>query len=668
MTYTGWLGEIDSGDLDTWPIGDNPKIAVLKEGSEIRFTIKSKDPKAAYNYCYDGVIYDDYYKYGMDDSGGGMIYFGGEEGWWCPIFVFGNADKTTSYKASSMFPADNRALFGRKTGNNQYAYKAQNGLLAYGFHAIDSDSAYPVGSYMLGAALTVNDAQIDELKTSGTMTFYPGTEYEYSEVFEGVAELFGAEAQPKPTEPTIRFDSGTGNDEGVTYQYSISNRTGATVDAYYALISYRQEYNGPSGGVTASGASNKSETRHGVLRWKQKRKKERKMKKRVLSLLLALTLCIGLAVPAFAADETIPLPTGCSTYGQHYFHSGLVPVNLEGGGWVYVNTKGQIVDFGKGNYMYVFDFSEGYAPFITKDFKLGYIDAAGKVVVPAQFDFCDNMGVVYAGRVIGGNALVFNSSAGDWEQINMSGKKVSRTLNSESENVIYSDIVGNTDGVLVEETEEWGEIGFSEGYALTFEGIVKKKGNQQSVQSDSASDWAKAEIEAARAANLVPELTGNPGYRDAITREQFAELIAHTANVICGGDLYDELKVQQVHFSDCDNEAVREAASIGVISGVGNGKFAPKQTTNREQIATMIARAIAYIKAETGVDLAPSSANISKYTDKAQVSEWAVDGVGLLAANGIMTGTSATTLSPKASCTVEQSILLLYRLYQRTVK
>jgi len=54
---------------------------------------------------------------------------------------------------------------------------------------------------------------------------------------------------------------------------------------------------------------------------------------------------------------------------------------------------------------------------------------------------------------------------------------------------------------------------------------------------------------------------------------------------------------------------------------------------------------------------------IDKYDDRGEVSDWAVDGVGVLAANGIMKGTSDTTLSPKSPCTVEQSIILIYRLY-----
>lgn len=65
----------------------------------------------------------------------------------------------------------------------------------------------------------------------------------------------------------------------------------------------------------------------------------------------------------------------------------------------------------------------------------------------------------------------------------------------------------------------------------------------------------------------------------------------------------------------------------------------------------------------TGKEIVPAAD--STFTDQAQVSTWALEGMGTLAANGIMAGTSATTLSPKNACTVEQSILLVYRVYEK---
>lgn len=185
--------------------------------------------------------------------------------------------------------------------------------------------------------------------------------------------------------------------------------------------------------------------------------------------------------------------------------------------------------------------------------------------------------------------------------------------------------------------------------------------------ADTPSSWAKAEVEAAQAAGLIPTLTGSPAYTDAITREQFAELSVQAITVLSpkGDAFFDAAKAQS--FSDCDNPAVGLASAAGVVNGMGGGKFEPKQTTNREQIAAMVYRAVAALNAdkEHPLGLTLAASDLFKFSDKAQVSAWAADSLGALAASGVLNGTSATLISPKESCTVEQAILLLYRVYAR---
>lgn len=189
-----------------------------------------------------------------------------------------------------------------------------------------------------------------------------------------------------------------------------------------------------------------------------------------------------------------------------------------------------------------------------------------------------------------------------------------------------------------------------------------EKDGETRVELPTVSSWAQDEVAAARAAGLIPALSGNPGYQDAITREQFAELVMRLVQVTSPEVT---ASITEVHdFDDCYNTAVLLASEVGIVNGVGDNKFAPEQTTNREQIAAMIARAIGVIETAKSVDLTPAPASIENFTDKGQVSGWAVEGVGTLAANGIMNGTSSTTLSPKSGCTVEQSICLIYRVYQ----
>ena len=188
------------------------------------------------------------------------------------------------------------------------------------------------------------------------------------------------------------------------------------------------------------------------------------------------------------------------------------------------------------------------------------------------------------------------------------------------------------------------------------------QGETNAAVTGTPSSWAAAEIQKATDAGLIPQLTGTPGYQDQITREQFAELVATLVlvglNDICDANLPSD-------FTDCDNPLVAYAAQCGIVTGVGNGRFNPTGTTNREQIATMVARAVAYLEQRKSVDLTPNEGSVSAYTDGASVSTWAAEGVGLLVANGIMNGTSATTLSPRNTCTVEQSILLCWRVFEQ---
>lgn len=183
------------------------------------------------------------------------------------------------------------------------------------------------------------------------------------------------------------------------------------------------------------------------------------------------------------------------------------------------------------------------------------------------------------------------------------------------------------------------------------------------IEKETISDWAQDEIAAARAAGLIPAFTGDPGYRDAITREQFAELVVQLLRTV-DPENTNNTEVQYNFFNDTENPAVLLAAVKGIVNGVSLDQFAPTQTTNREQIAAMIARTLDVLEESKGTDLTPAAASIEGFTDKGQVSSWAVESVGILAANGIMNGTSGTTLSPQNSCSVEQSICLIYRVYQ----
>ena len=120
------------------------------------------------------------------------------------------------------------------------------------------------------------------------------------------------------------------------------------------------------------------------------------MRKKLLSLTLALALCLGLTVPAFAAELKIvqvSVPTVEEYEGTEYatwvFHEGLSRLYLyedssgfpTGAGFIYWTGKVVI----PAEYDNAGDFSEGFA-WVVKNGKIGFIDNTGKVITSFQYD------------------------------------------------------------------------------------------------------------------------------------------------------------------------------------------------------------------------------------------------------------------------------------------
>lgn len=179
------------------------------------------------------------------------------------------------------------------------------------------------------------------------------------------------------------------------------------------------------------------------------------------------------------------------------------------------------------------------------------------------------------------------------------------------------------------------------------------------IEAEKVSDWAQAEIDLARGAGLVTEHTGSYMTRN-VTRFQFAELAVNLVETLTGEAL---VPAAADTFSDCTEEAVLKAYAAGIVTGVGEGRFDPEAETNREQIAAMLLRTIDYLEGDR-TEFVERFSDLSAFTDAGDISSWAADAMGVLAHNGLMQG-SGGKLSPKDPCTVEQSILLIYRVSQK---
>lgn len=176
---------------------------------------------------------------------------------------------------------------------------------------------------------------------------------------------------------------------------------------------------------------------------------------------------------------------------------------------------------------------------------------------------------------------------------------------------------------------------------------------------EPASTWAQPEIDEAKERELLTPNT-SMFFTSDITRGQFAELVVNMVEKTLNQEL---LPASEDTFVDSEDESVLKAYNAKIVNGTSDVTFAPHDLITREQIATMLYRAIIYIEAEKNFEFTDKIDNISSYTDKDSVSSWATTGVGVLANNGIMKGTSDVTLSPKGNATVEQCVILVYRLF-----
>ncbi len=109
-----------------------------------------------------------------------------------------------------------------------------------------------------------------------------------------------------------------------------------------------------------------------------------------------------------------------------------------------------------------------------------------------------------------------------------------------------------------------------------------------SISYATPSDWSLPEIEEAIDYGLVTKsVQGN--YQQDISREEFAELSVRLFEVLTGS----EIEVDNVSpFIDTNNIEIIKANRLGIVSGVGNRMFAPKDMITREQIAVMFYRTI----------------------------------------------------------------------------
>ena len=127
-----------------------------------------------------------------------------------------------------------------------------------------------------------------------------------------------------------------------------------------------------------------------------------------------------------------------------------------------------------------------------------------------------------------------------------------------------------------------------------------------------------------------------------------------------GPTVYETAKFDDVPAGKWYSKAVSWASENGIVSGYGNGRFGPNDGVTREQMVTILRRYAEsrHIDTNKRVDL-------SNYTDYKTISTYAVAPMQWAVAEGLISGTSKTDLSPKGTSTRAQIAVVLKRYQEK---
>lgn len=177
--------------------------------------------------------------------------------------------------------------------------------------------------------------------------------------------------------------------------------------------------------------------------------------------------------------------------------------------------------------------------------------------------------------------------------------------------------------------------------------------------AEAPSSWAKSAVDTARNAGIVPEQV-DQAYTQSITRADFCALAAAVYRTWEKSGNVKSVEKTAVSFSDTKDEDVLLCASLGVVNGVGNGKFAPQQQLTRQQAASMLHR-LGNLRKNAKDSVKDRMPHV--FADGADIQAWARSDVYWAYNSGVMNGVSGNRFAPNNSYTHEQSIATVLRLY-----
>lgn len=150
------------------------------------------------------------------------------------------------------------------------------------------------------------------------------------------------------------------------------------------------------------------------------------------------------------------------------------------------------------------------------------------------------------------------------------------------------------------------------------------------------SVWAEDEVNRALCDNLIDEQLLGADYTLTATRQQVASIALKL--------------IKEMTEKDADED------KLNLFADITDGKPDMTATVTRQEMATLIYRAMRYIEQHSKYTYTDYNSNLAAYTDSPQLKEWAKEPMAFMEALELIDPVTKTTMAPDAPCSIELAL------------
>ncbi len=172
-----------------------------------------------------------------------------------------------------------------------------------------------------------------------------------------------------------------------------------------------------------------------------------------------------------------------------------------------------------------------------------------------------------------------------------------------------------------------------------------------------ADNWAIDELIEANQKEIIPKTLKDKDFTMQITRKDFAAVAVELYEAISGKATKT---IAKNPFIDTEDEYVLKAYNLGITNGTSKNTFTPDKNITREQMATMLTRALKEVGVDTNFDLSKAK----KFSDDDLMHEWGKEAIYFMAKDDIIKGVGNNTFNVLGNAKIEEALLISLRSIQ----